>query len=98
MKVYLDDIRIPTSDWELVKWPKEAIKLLETGRVTVISLDHDLGNDQKGTGYDVILWMEERVATTSFIPPNIMIHTSNPSAYKKMENGVKSIYRLYKEK
>lgn len=95
MKVYLDDIRIPPNDWEWVKWPKEAIKLLKTGKVTEISLDHDLGNDKKGTGYDVILWMEEAVFNTSFIPPKIIIHTSNTSARKKMEAGVKNIIKIF---
>jgi len=95
MKVYLDDIRIPTKDWTLVKWPNEAIKLLKTGKVTEISLDHDLGNDRKGMGNDVILWMEEKVITSSFIPPKIHIHTANSSARSKMEKGVKSILKHY---
>ena len=97
MKVYLDDIRIPTKDWILVKWPDEAIKLLKTGKVTEISLDHDLGNDRKGTGNDVILWIEEKVINSSFIPPKIHIHTANSSARSKMEKGVKSILKHYHE-
>lgn len=96
MRVYLDDIRIPPSDWVWVKWPKDAIKLLKTGRVTELSLDHDLGDDNKDTGYDVLLWMEEQVATTSFIPPKIIIHTANISARRKMEAAVKNIERIFR--
>ncbi|HHQ4547340.1 MULTISPECIES: cyclic-phosphate processing receiver domain-containing protein [Aeromonas] len=33
------------------------IAWLETETVTEISLDHDLGDDDRGTGYDVILWI-----------------------------------------
>jgi hypothetical protein len=41
---------------------------LKTGKLTDISLDHDLGDDEHGTGYDGILWIEEAVATTNFLP------------------------------
>ena len=49
MKVFLDDERIPPGDWVLVRWPEEAIDLLKTGKVSEISLDHDLGDDEHGT-------------------------------------------------
>ena len=42
------------------------IALLEAGNVTEISLDHDLGDDDRGTGYDVILWIEQALATSGF--------------------------------
>ncbi|EOZ5442478.1 cyclic-phosphate processing receiver domain-containing protein [Vibrio vulnificus] len=34
-----------------------------------MSLDHDLGDDEHSTGYDVVLWIEEAVATQGFQPP-----------------------------
>ncbi|MGX1925728.1 cyclic-phosphate processing receiver domain-containing protein [Vibrio sp. NH-7] len=40
--------------------------LLKRGKVTEISLDHDLGDDEHGTVYDVVVWIEEAVATQSF--------------------------------
>lgn len=44
MKVWHDDNRYPPSDeWEWAKTNAEAIALLETGEVTFISLDMDLG-------------------------------------------------------
>ena len=36
--------------WHRVYWPDEAIELLKTGKVTEISLDHDLGDDERCTG------------------------------------------------
>lgn len=81
--------------WVLVRWPEEAIALLEKGEVTHISLDHDLGDDDRGTGYDVVLWIEEAVATSAFNPPTITVHSANFSARQKMELGVKSIERLH---
>tara|TARA_R110002049_G_scaffold285698_4_gene467063 strand:- start:225547 stop:225711 length:165 start_codon:yes stop_codon:yes gene_type:complete len=54
MKVYLDDERETPQGWIRVYWPDEAIELLRSGEVIEISLDHDLGDDNRGTGYDVI--------------------------------------------
>ncbi len=94
MKVFLDDERETPEGWLRVYWPDEAIALLETGKVTAVSLDHDLGDDDRGTGYDVLLWIEDAVATRGFTPPEIRIHSANSSARAKMEMAVQSIKRL----
>ncbi|WP_236427175.1 cyclic-phosphate processing receiver domain-containing protein [Pseudomonas syringae] len=96
IKVFLDDIRTPPAGWILVHWPNEAIKLLQEFDVEEISLDHDLGDDQRGTGYDVILWIEEKVALDGFVPPKIVVHSANVSARLKMEQGIKNIIKLSK--
>jgi hypothetical protein len=65
IKVYLDDERPAPDGWVRVTTPAQAIALLETGEVSHLSLDHDLGDDEGiGTGYDVVLWMEEQVFLT----------------------------------
>ena len=69
LKIYLDDERATPEGWVRVFWPDEAIRLLESSPVEEISLDHDLGDDERGTGYDVVLWIEEAVATRNFVPP-----------------------------
>lgn len=94
MKVFLDDERNTPEGWTRVYWPHEAIRLLESGTVEEISLDHDLGDDDRGTGYDVILWIEEAVALQGFRPPKIFVHSANSSARAKMEAGVLAIERL----
>jgi len=81
-----------------VHWPNEAIALLETGAVKEISLDHDLGDDARGTGYDVILWIEEAVALRGFKPPKIGVHSANSSARLKMLAGIAAIERRYSER
>ncbi|MBV5329803.1 MAG: hypothetical protein JZU65_19605 [Chlorobium sp.] len=91
MKVYLDDERIAPDGWIQVRWPEDAIRLLESGEVTELSLDHDLGDDAHGTGYDVVLWIEEAVATRGFRPPSVKVHSANSSARMKMESGIRSI-------
>ena len=70
------------------------IALLEQGEVTEISLDHDLGDDDRWTGYDVLLWIEEAVALKGFKPPAIKLHTSNPPAKEKMGRAIAKIESL----
>ncbi len=94
MRVFLDDERPTPLGWIRVYWPDEAIALLQSGGVGELSLDHDLGDDQRGTGYDVILWLEEAVALRGFMPPAITVHSANPVARERMLAGVASIQRL----
>ena len=94
MKVFLDDERELPPGWVPARWPEEVVALLEAGAVTELSLDHDLGDDEHGTGYDVLLWIEEAVATRGFVPPKLRVHSANPSARSKMEAAIRSIERL----
>lgn len=91
MRVFLDDERDTPEGWVRVYWPEEAIKLLEAGSVEEISLDHDLGDDARGTGYDVILWIEQAVVMRHFVPPKITVHSANLSARERMLAGIRSI-------
>ena len=95
MRVYLDDERVTPDGWIRVYWPEEAIALLESGQVEEISLDHDLGDDEHGTGYDVVLWIEEAVALRGFKPPRMFVHSANSSAKEKMLSGIQSIRTLF---
>ena len=97
MKLYLDDEREAPVGWVRVRWPEEAIELLKTGQVTDLSLDHDLGDDARGTGYDVVLWIEEAVATGGFVPPRIVVHSANAPARAKMEAGLEQIRRFARQ-
>lgn len=94
MKIFLDDERKTPIGWIRVYWPDEAIELLKTGKVIEVSLDHDLGDDDRGTGYDVVLWIEEAVFSNGFIPPAIKVHSANISARKKMELGIENINKM----
>ncbi|MDN5500157.1 MAG: hypothetical protein L0G80_09525, partial [Shewanella sp.] len=61
MKIFLDDERLAPTGWLHARWPDEVISCLAKGMVTDISLDHDLGDDARGTGYDVLLWIEQAI-------------------------------------
>ena len=91
VRVYLDDERKTPEGWVRAYWPEEVIAMLKVGNVTHVSLDHDLGDDRRGTGYDVILWIEEAVATQGFTPPRLSVHSANTSARAKMLAGIHAI-------
>ena len=85
MQVFLDDSRRTPLGWVRVYWPYQAIELLEGGEVEVISLDYDLGDHERGTGYDVLVWMEQAVRERGFIPPEIRIHSNHRLGRIKMQ-------------
>ena len=98
MKVFLDDERKTPEGWWRVYTPEQTISMLESGMVTHLSLDHDLGDEELfGCGYDVVLWIEEQVVTNNFVPPHILVHSANPSARDKMRSGIEQIGKFYRE-
>ena len=95
MKVFLDDERLTPDGWVRAYTQQEAIAFLKTGNVTEISLDHDLGIElNSGTGYGVLLWIEEEVHTHHWVPPKILIHSANPPARDRMQRCVEAIYNF----
>ena len=91
MRIFLDDKRQEPEDWVRCYWPNEVIALLEKHgpEVTHLSLDHDLGDDDRGTGYTVMLWLEEQVllGKLKYIPI-ITFHTDNPVGREKMASSL----------
>ncbi|WP_275792893.1 cyclic-phosphate processing receiver domain-containing protein [Prescottella equi] len=72
MKLWVDDLRTPPPGWEWAKSSAEAIEALQTGKVTALSLDHDLGGDD--TTRPVVLWMCEH----EIWPTVVRVHSANP--------------------
>lgn len=89
MKVYLDDERTTPEGWVRTYNVPETIKLLETGQVEELSLDHDLGTGvQDGQG--VTLWLKEKVFNDpTFELPTIYFHTQNPVGKQNMKLDVR---------
>lgn len=86
IKIWLDDqlddpaapSRHTPAGWVGVKSPKLAIKLIKKGIVSVIDLDHDLGNNALGDGGTVLKYINKRVIQDpEFILPIIRIHSKN---------------------
>ena len=52
--LWLDDVRPAPEGWVHVKTVEEAKGYLVKGNVQRASLDHDLGDDEAGTGYTLV--------------------------------------------
>jgi hypothetical protein len=53
-----------------------------------ISLDHDLGDDSNGTGYNVACYIEEAACTGQLQPLEIYIHLADPVGRMNMEAAI----------
>lgn len=104
MRIFLDDRRSPPDEtWVLVRTPDEVIRLLETGEVTELSLDHDLAvfdGEREIDGYSVLTFIERAVALDeiTFPIPKLSVHSGNPPAHERMQNAIDAIYRLAERK
>ncbi len=86
LAVWLDDKRPMPYDfgWDCdervaVQTAAEAIKLLQTRRVDLISLDHDLGDETKtGNGYQVACFIENGAEDGSLPRLRWAVHSQNP--------------------
>ena len=97
MKIWLDDLRREPDGWERTFNARTTIRLLKTGDVEEISLDHDLGNEEiVGTGYDVVKFLEREAFHGRFWidPDKIKIHSANIVGSKNMQRGIDSIKLL----
>lgn len=103
MVLWLDDLREPARNGFIgARWAKtaaEAIKLLEGGKVTFASLDHDLSTeatmgiavDDEETGYSVVCWLESH---PEFWPlDGVRVHSLNPAGKSRMLVPIRAHYR-----
>ncbi|MAT13658.1 MAG: hypothetical protein CMJ46_00080 [Planctomyces sp.] len=81
----------PDDIW--VKTVEEAIDLVKSGRVRVLSLDHDLGEGP--SGYEFCKWFEEECfhGRLDFQAFRFFIHTNNPVGRMNMEQCLEAIRR-----
>jgi Cyclic-phosphate processing Receiver domain len=101
LRVFVDDDfehrRPRGDDWVHVATAGEAISLLETGRVTCLSLDHDLGSEEAGTGYDIVLHLETRLRRdgVDLWPTELIeVHSGNVVGALKIARGIDANTRL----
>lgn len=106
MRMFLDDIRVPIENYDIVvRSYDEAIEFVKlNGIPTFISFDHDLGCDEIGnilkSGYDFAKCLVDMdIENIHKFPNNFTfdIHSANPIG----KNNIKSIlnnYLLFKVK
>ncbi|WP_374187416.1 cyclic-phosphate processing receiver domain-containing protein [Priestia aryabhattai] len=77
INLYLDDLRDCPADFEVARSYDEAIERFNTHTIHILSLDHDLGEDENQqllpTGYDFVKYMCEHGLRAD----KIYIHTDN---------------------
>lgn len=76
MKLWLDDIRPAPDGWKAVTNWGDAIRILATGWVEEVSLDHDLGSDRDG--YQVASFIEEAACFNRIPRLKWNVHSMNP--------------------
>lgn len=105
MKVWLDDVRDPNNPFfhehkgaeygmVWVKTVEEAIALLETGEVTEISLDNDLGSGYR-EGREVAKWIEENAYNGKLKPLSARVHSDNIVAKREMRSAIYNARRYW---
>lgn len=95
MRLFLDDVRQAPEGWVRAYTAQEAIDFLAAGGVGEISLDHDLGPPEAGTGYDVATWIEEHAAAGVLPPLMWSVHSANPVGRGRMEAALRSAERFW---
>ena len=81
--LWVDDERQPPPDYNVhAKNYAEAIACLESGGVSAISLDHDLGEEK--TGYDIAKWIEEKAFHGEITPIIWHVHAANPPGAERI--------------
>jgi len=99
MKLWLDDTRPMPLDYDVhVATAHAAISILQTGKVTFISFDHDLGHDKNGTGYDVAKWIEENAYSGMLRPMKWQVHSANPIGRTNIEKAMHNAERFWSDK
>lgn len=99
LKVWLDDVRPMPSEFNLhVSTADDAINKLKTNSVILISLDHDLGDSDTKTGYDVAKFIEESAFEGSLMPLEVRIHSANPIGVNNMKMCINNAYKFWRIK
>lgn len=114
MNIYLDDIREPPlfdrdinsstynehMNWRVFRTASECIEFINENlnSITLISFDHDLGNDENGTGYDVAKYLE-KLAFEGKIEKEFdyRIHSANPIGAKNIDDCMKNTIKYIKK-
>jgi hypothetical protein len=105
ISLWVDDERDPTDpeiqslygskgDELWVKKYDDAISILKTDNVKMISFDHDLGEDIKD-GHDIASWIEEEAYFGRISPIRWRVHSSNPKGSERIMMAMKNADRFW---
>ncbi|GGI44141.1 hypothetical protein GCM10008018_05620 [Paenibacillus marchantiophytorum] len=84
INLYVDDLRDCPDGFVLARTYEAAIQIIETNEINILTLDHDLGEDQEGkelpNGYDLVKYFCEHGLKAN----KIYLHTDNPVGRNNM--------------
>lgn len=92
MKLFVDDIRQAPDDWALARTNTKAIRILSSGIVNVVSLDHDIAcylvGGQSHTSNETFMPVAYYISVMpeSLRPNTVYIHTANPLGRDKIKS------------
>jgi hypothetical protein len=94
INLYVDDLRLTPPGFTIARTMDEAISIMRDNSVHILSLDHDLGMDDREdllpTGYDLVKY----ICGKGLRPANkIYIHTDNVVGRKAMYDTLKAARR-----
>lgn len=96
LRLWVDDVRDPPNDtWDVARSYDEAVNLLSTRPYVDVSLDHDLGDANGNTGYDVACWIEQAIhAGKLWLPGNLTCHSDNPPGRDRIMSALASAAKI----
>ena len=95
-RIWLDDERPMPDGYDAhLKTASEAIELIRQGKVSAISLDHDLGSPENGTGYEVAKFIEEGAFLGSINPIDVRVHSANPVGSSNIKKSIDGARRFW---
>jgi hypothetical protein len=93
VNLWLDDrVPPPTPHWIWIKTVKEVKVFLTEQKVHMISLDHDLGENQE-PGYDLVKWMMVNKLWSRAKP---QVHSMNPVGGANMKALIDKYWEPYR--
>lgn len=82
--IWLDDLRPMPKGFDIhVRTVEDMIEIFSTTPVDHVSLDHDLGENEK-TGYDLAKWIEVEAFYGRLSKFTWHVHSANPAGAKMM--------------
>lgn len=98
IKLFLDDERPTPDGWFRVHTVHQTILWLNSKRVTHLSVDNDLGENEE-EGYRVLDWLEETIYHNEKFPiPEVTVHSDNAGRLGYMKQAINSIERMKAER
>ena len=87
VKLYVDDIRRCPEGWDLARTNTDAIRILATGMVDAISLDHDIAFEKEGAWFiadETYKPVAYYISLMAKKPDQILFHTANIDQGRRM--------------